>query len=219
MQVVLKAEHEVRNRLAELGLSEEILVHAVEVGYLAFSSCAENHPPQVPGFWAWGEAVRALREQLIPAGWTRCNDDNFPLTISPDGSLAIAVATADDVTGTIEGEPSTRSAKGSTTFEAVEANVLQLTLNLRFEEVEEQEKQQQEKQAAPLRATWFLLMHRAGHEVRCELSLPSTFNEQGRLVGWSERILLRPIPLDPVVNPVTPPQDQPDLDIAVLRRK
>ena len=32
--------------------------------------------------------------------------------------------------------------------------------------------------------TWFLLLHRAGSEVRCELSLPSQISADGRITRW-----------------------------------
>src|SRR3546814_4229373 len=34
--------------------------------------------------------------------------------------------------------------------------------------------------------TWFLLIHRAATEVRCELSLPSQISPDGRITRWQE---------------------------------
>ena len=65
--------------------------------------------------------------------------------------------------------------------------------------------------------TWFLLLHRAGAEVRCELSLPSLLSEDGRITRWQERIMLPPIPLDSNEMDIVAPKG-PDPDIHVKRK-
>jgi hypothetical protein len=46
--------------------------------------------------------------------------------------------------------------------------------------------------------TWLLLIHCdwQQREVRCELSLPVGMDEEGRVDGWEERIILEPTPFD-----------------------
>ena len=65
--------------------------------------------------------------------------------------------------------------------------------------------------------TWFLLLHRAGSEVRCELSLPSQISADGRITRWQERIMLPSIPLDGTEVEIVAPVG-PDLDIDVKRK-
>src|SRR3546814_14292905 len=65
--------------------------------------------------------------------------------------------------------------------------------------------------------TWFLLIHRAATEVRCELSLPSQISPDGRITRWQERIMLPSIPLDGAEIEIVAPEG-PDFDIDVKRK-
>jgi len=69
---------------------------------------------------------------------------------------------------------------------------------------------------APERVTWILLAHRSGEEVRCEISLPSSF-EDGYISGWYERILLSPVPVDKDPIEVSTPES-PDIEISIKRK-
>ena len=147
-------------------------------------------PPLLPGFLAWGETVRALREQLIPLGWERSDKGNLSLVLNQTGNLAIAVSTGDERTGNIDEEPCTKSSKGPRTVDAVSMNQLLLFPEIpgfpvSFEGMDQ-------------RSTWWLLIHRdvKASEVRCELSSPINMSADGRIDGWAERIILEPIPFD-----------------------
>ncbi|ULA59814.1 MAG: hypothetical protein LZF60_160144 [Nitrospira sp.] len=204
---------DVHARLLTLNLEEAHLLDAVHQGYVAFISCTENHPPVTRGVWSWGETVRALRDRLLPQGWTRSDNKNYSTVIHPSGRLAIAVATGDEGTGCPEVQPSTKSPKGSSTLDAVSINQ---QLNLFMAEASSPTLQQIEEQLDE-KATWILLVHRSAAEVRCELSLPSSMGPGGFINGWQERILLRSIPLDDVVVEVEP-STGPEIHIDVLRR-
>jgi hypothetical protein len=58
-------------RLASMGLTDEPLAHSARRWYLSWVSFTANHPPFAIGIAAWMEAVAALREGLLPLGWTR----------------------------------------------------------------------------------------------------------------------------------------------------
>src|ERR1700756_5243331 len=103
---------QVRVRLAALGLNEGALSHAAQRWHLSWSSFTPNHPPIGVGISAWTEAVAALREQLLPMGWTRSDEKNYALVIHRDGSMAINVATGDLGTGQVDATPSNKAAKG-----------------------------------------------------------------------------------------------------------
>lgn len=70
---------DVATRLSQLGLQEALLIRAVSRGQLARSECTPNHPGMFPGLVAWGWTVAALREALVPSGWTRSEEGNWPL--------------------------------------------------------------------------------------------------------------------------------------------
>lgn len=197
--------------LRVLGLSEGVLREAAMQGYLARTNCTANHPPMYPSFVAWGEAVRALREQLLPLGWTRRDENNYPRTVHPGGRIAIAIAAGNEATGMPNESPTTSSAKGPSTVAAVELNRLQYCLP--FLEPELRTADDDESHLT----TWLLLIHHAAEEIRSELSLPFEIGADGRINGWRERIILLSLPLDPEPLVVTPPP-QPNFDIAIRRK-
>lgn len=212
--VVNQKPEDVSSRLAALNLQEEWLKEAVRRGQLAFLSCTPNHPPNFAGLAAWAETVCAVREILTPAGWERTNDNNYPLCVDAKDQVAIAVATADGGTGRVEATPSTNSRKGSRTVDAVAAN------QLRFAFMDEPIRRR--PGTAPDgagRETWYLLIHHAEGEARCELSLPISMTDDGHIVAWRERILLESIPLDGALAETVPePPALPDIDVSVRRR-
>ncbi|MFT7776014.1 hypothetical protein [Roseateles sp.] len=215
-QRVLFQAGDVQSRLAELGLDADALAQVIKRGYVAFTLCTPNDPPLYPGFAAWAQTVRALREYLVPEGWDRCDENNYSLVINPAGTMAIAVATGDDGTGRLEAMPTTKSSKGPSTAEAVIANQAQLTFDFYVPET-----------AAPAdgdvardeRITWMLLVHRGVGEVRSELSLPMSMGADGRIESWQERIILGSMPTDPTEIDINPPSPvMPDIQIDVKRR-
>ena len=217
MTVTVRVEvGEVRSRLAELGLEETSIAEVVRRGYGVFISCTANDPPLFPGFAAWAQMVRGLREYLRPQQWERSDDNNYSLVINAAGTMAIAVATGDDATGNPEATPTTKSSKGPSTVEAVTSNQFQLRLDFPPVPVP--------APARPLdaddkRMTWILLVHRGMNEVRCELSLPRSMGADGRIDSWQERIILGSIPVDPELLEITPPQPPlPDINVDVKRR-
>src|ERR1035438_7039142 len=144
---------DVNRRLGELGLEEAILLRAGERGWVAFASCTLNHPPAIPGIWAWGETICSLGEQLVPRGWERINESMWPLVVNKAGTIALSAATGNENTGNKEADPLTSSAKGPKTVSAIFANRRQLVdprmLLGPIEPVK-----------TPGRATWLLLIHR-----------------------------------------------------------
>lgn len=205
---------DIEQRLSALGLSEEPLRDVIRRGYLAFTNCTANHPRAIPGIWAWAETVRALREYVLPMGWRRCEDNNYSTVIAPSGRRAIAVATGDEGTGRIAATPSTKTPKGPSTIDAIECNQLQFAfMEPETPRIADQAASEDEDE----RVTWILLVHRTGGEVRCELSLPSSIDGEGRINGWRERIVLSPVPLDDDLVDVKHPV-QPDIMVDVQRR-
>ena len=201
---------DVKARLAAMGLTEEPLLHATRRWYLSWVSFTANHPPFGIGIAAWMEAVAALREGLLPIGWTRSDEKNYALVINPDGSMAINVATGDAGTGRPSANVSNKVPKGISTADAISVNQVQLELDLPVPDMPHVRGDD-----GPL--TWFLLLHRAATEVRCELSLPSQISPDGRITRWQERIMLPSIPLDGAEIEIVAPEGA-DFDIEVKRK-
>jgi hypothetical protein len=199
----------VSERLAELGLSEPALLHAAQRWYLTWTGFTANHPPIGIGISAWTEAVAALREQLLPTGWARSDEKNYSLVKSPDGKIAINIATGDSGTGRSDLVPSNKAPKGNTTAEAISVNNQQLEFDLPVPDLPH-------VRGEPGVLTWFLLLHRTRGEIRCELSLPSQMSADGQITRWQERIILTATPLDEKVE--IDPSQAPDVHIDVKRR-
>lgn len=213
-QTLIEAR-DVDNRLAALGLEAGRLKEIVRRGYVTFASSTPNDPPLYAGFSAWAMMVRGLREYLLPE-WDRSDENNYSLVISPSGDVAIAVATGDEATGLTTGSPTTKSAKGPSTVEAVNSNQLQLDLSPVSSAIAAPSRPAKRDEQ---RTTWILLVHRAQGEVRCELSLPTSMGDDGRVDGWRERIILGAIPTDPALLETAPPQPPlPDITVDVKRR-
>jgi hypothetical protein len=211
---VRRHPEDVGNRLFQLGLTEEVLIRAVSRGHLERAECTPNHPSMFPGLVAWGWTVAALRDSLVPAGWSRSEEGNWPVTISPNRRMAIAVATGDENTGNPDAVPMTKSSKGPNTAQAVAVNMMQASLFddlVLPDQVGDDEKEE--------RLTWLLLVSTQGTRVRSELSLPVTCN--GKVDGWKERIILRDVDTDPTAgaNPAPILPDLPDIDIPLQRRQ
>lgn len=204
-------------RLSQLGLEEALLSRAVAEGLAAWAGCTPNHPTAAPGFYAWSETTRALRELLIPAGWQKQDEQNQAQVVSADGSIVIVVATGNEATGLSDSSPITKSRKGPQTVSAVAQN----TSGFLFEEMEADAIA---KAMDSNRNTWLLLINRdkLKGEVRSELSRPIGLDADFRVSGWSERILLSPTPFEPS-DRTLPKQGEPDMqtpEIAIeIRRR
>lgn len=214
MNVMIRKEvDDVDARLAELGLTVKILHTAITQGLLARSETTLNHPPLYAGFVTWGNTVRALREELIPLQWSRNNESNYSRVFNPSNTLAIAVATGDENTGSHIESPMTKSPKGSATTNAVEANAAQFSFEGNgFDKIDFTNDDSSEVK------TWLLMFNITKNEVLCELSLPIACN--GKVDGWNERIILSSIPLDPTMADIqiTPLPEMPDIEVAISRR-
>jgi hypothetical protein len=192
-----------RDRLAELGLDSLIFAQAIQRGQAIAAGYTPNHPAICRGISQWGEIVAAIREQLVPRGWTRMDQDNLPLTVNPTRTIALSVSTGDENTGIADANPSTRSTKGPRTADAVIINALQLNL---FGNVPLKPEELKESNGV---MTWILLFHRdvTAQETRFELSRPVKMDSDGHVEVWVERIILPALPFG--TDGVLAPKDVP----------
>lgn len=178
-------------RLAVLGLREADLRESALFGMRHALLCTRHEPANVPGVIAWGKCIRFLRDRLVPLGWQANNVRNYASVVKPDGSIALGAAAGDALTGKHgpNQHPSTRSAKGPVTRDAVGINV-----QLHFEDISNSFPPARRVSGAE---TWLLLFYwdESADEIRVELSLPREMNQQGYVTAWVERIILTPIPL------------------------
>jgi hypothetical protein len=178
------AADEAVGRLAELGLSADLLERVVRRADAEAAFCTAFDPPIMEGLTRWARTNRFLREELVPLGWRFDNPRNLPRTIHPRGQFAIVATTGDDVTGLAGLLPAPKYAKGYATTRAVEVNE-QLTLD--FGDFD---------RSLPPHdhlLTWLLLFRADDDGFHVELSLPDRIDD-GRITRWAERILLPVFP-------------------------
>ena len=176
-------------RLAELGLSIELIARVLGRADAETEDCTPLDPPIMEGMLRWGRMTRFLREELIAAGWSYDNPRNLARTIHPSGEFAIVVATGDERTGLADGEASARHRKGRAMEQAIHTNgQLAFDLGAMLSVT-------REGKAVGVGALrmWLLLFYADEEVFRAELSLPEAF-EDGRITRWAERILLPAIP-------------------------
>jgi hypothetical protein len=210
---------DVDRKLAALaeGLTQEILRETVRRAHAGWATCTPHHPRGYAGITRWAEGIRALRDQLVPEGWSSEDDRGQPLTVDASGSLAITVLSGDEITGKVEqGQPRTSAGHGPATVEFVDQNAFL------FPQMEAEARAKQEQQLRRAKNTWVLLLHRDGKlgQVRCELSLPTAMGVEGRIVTWSERIILPPVEFEPTPDSVMSSggPDDGEITIDIKRR-
>lgn len=207
--VVYVESQAVEERLAQMELTEEVLVEAFRLAHVHAARLTENHPRIYPGLVMWAEVVASLRNLLRPMGWHRPESSVYELVINESDTLGIAVASGDEGTGVEAGYPSNKSPKGRYTLKAVDAN-RQADM---FAEM-------LPSQPAPSELeTWVLLHHfdPRRKERRIELSRPSDMDSDGKIIEWSERIILTPLSFDDDFDDIMLPET-PDIDFEVHRK-
>ena len=201
MSAQVLVESEASGRLAELGLTVELIERVVRRADAEASMCTALDPPIMEGLTRWGRMNRFLREELIAAGWRFDNPRNLPRTIHPSGEFAIVATTGDELTGLLDLLPATKYLKGDATVQAVEINE-QLTLDFGDFDLSAEDGP---GGGAGEMLTWFMMFHADEEAFRVELSLPDAIAD-GRITSWAERIILPVFPRDEdrLAGPVTP---------------
>jgi len=178
-------------RLAELGLSIDLVERVVRRADAEAAFCTPFDPPIMEGLTRWARTNRFLREELVPLGWGFDNPRNLPRTIDPGGQFAIVAITGDDVTGLAGLLPGPKYARGYATTRAVEVNG-QLALDFG----DSGDSGDFGPGGLPPRdhlLTWLLLFRITDDGFHVELSLPDRIDD-GRITRWAERVILPVFP-------------------------
>lgn len=206
---IISADFVVDTELSSLGLSKSILQDAVLRGQLAKRSVTKNHPPIAGGSMAYFETVCALRDKLLPLGWVTDNSNNLCITRHASGECDLIVSTGDQNTGRANGHPTTKNPKGNLAKNYIENNQLSF-LGQEFDVVVDNS----------VHNTWMLIyfFDHEEDEVRLELSIPTSIDEQGYVTQWQKRILIEPISFEQAPNVGNfEPEYGPDVNIDVTK--
>jgi hypothetical protein len=216
--VVRVQAYEVRQRLADFGLTADLLLSAVRAVAAAHAGCTENDPPAARCWDGWRMGTRRLREVLRPHGWDKDDTDTYSVIINHKDRVQIVVVNSSAGTGVVLGSPLNVARKGPKSSDSAAMNK-QMVFDLAgFPE--EFARRVQMAEAARY-ATWCLCVHVDGDEVRAELPQPVGY-QRGYVAKWEERIILTDegLPFDVVfINPSDEDDGlSPDFPIPVQRK-
>ncbi len=193
-----------RGDLVELGLTDDLIREVVVEGEVERDAVTSHDPPSRGGFNAFAQRIRALRDRLVPMGWTYSNTKNLCTVISPNGDEAIVVVTGDRHTGSEVKSPQPKYARGDATAYAVARG------QTAFPFLKEEEPDH-----AP--RLWLLLVHRVHgkDEVRIELSIPDAITDEGFVSKWQLRHIVPPIDLCEMQQDATSETDHEEIEVPV----
>jgi hypothetical protein len=207
---------EVANRLDQLGWRRDQLLEIVGAMVAARNGCTENDPSSAPGWMAWKEGTRRLREIARPMGLEKDETGQIPSVIDLRRGLKFAVSNTDEGTGIEDRIPQNRSRKGPATDRVVCDN--QGSLLGALEKTIDVVPISMARTQPGMIVCWYLCVYCQGDEVRAELSCPVGF-EGDYFTDFFERIvLIGPDGDDGVKIRRNTPEDGPGFDIPVSRR-
>lgn len=167
----------VNSKIAALGLDKAKLMDVVHVMVAARNGRTANDVPSAPGYYAWSEGTRRMRELFIPDGWVKDESGQLSTLYSEERGLKIVVSNTDEGTGLLTTHPQNRSQKGAATDRAISSN------QLHMEGIITQLPQGDSSKY------WYLCVYSEGDIFRAELSWPVAL-ANGYFTGFKERIIL-----------------------------
>jgi hypothetical protein len=205
-KVQVLAETHAIGRIEELGLDDARLREAIEWAVAHVRRVTRHEPPSAGGVTLYNKLTGRLRDLYVPRGWDADDTANHCKLVNPKTGIAVVVASGDNFTGT-EGahRPSTRSAKGRRTREAIGQMVMDFDGH------------------TPVPALglgqqmWVLLVYVGDHEVRWELGLPAAVGRSGHIDNWIDELIGTPISLEDTVL-IEAEEPTPAIDIEIRRK-
>lgn len=194
------------DRLADFGLSVELLHDAMTPGLIQASTRTSLALNSTPGTDLYHTGLEQLSILLLPLGWKRIWIRRQPRILHPDGLLAITLSAAIGIDAQHPGTEPITGKKGLSTTQSLDMPYPDMEALFSLSDTEQHTE-------APL---WFLLHERHEAKLKLELSRPQVQDKSGRVVGWSERIPIRPIDLGGAITdfPVNP-DDPFDVQISL----
>lgn len=194
-----------RERLAALGVSDELFEKAITYATSEAKRNTGYDAPSMPGITFWSRANRYLAEELtdrdkLREPWKWTSRDSILRVVHPSGSHAITAISGEGPVGDLKAskQPRSKNPKGSAVARLVEANSQYVEPNGQIALASRDGIQfGRELDDIPL---WFFLYRRTKEGlVKAELSLPVRM-EGMYVTHWHERIPLLLPDIDPGVN-------------------
>ena len=163
--ILVTADHEVRQELAALGLTEEFVTTVARASAAGKADALEIDPVSTPGTFAYIMGVRSKRMQLLARGWDIGRPGNVEATVNHELGIQLYFQNVD--MACTERIPHAISGKGSGARDLIHAGIQ----GHLFER--DNSKQTQQRGVAPL--VWVICVSTAGKKLRAEVSRPEVF--------------------------------------------
>lgn len=172
---ILSKPWEVRQRLASLGLSEEVVRRVALAAGSAKASTIDVDPSGTPGQLSYIYGVRQVRLELLPLGWKLARFNNVESTVNHDLGVQIVFQNVDAACTVVD--PEAISVKGAASRKLVFDGQMELfgAPVLKMEAI------------GSTPRVWLLCVSSGPDGVRAEISCPKVF-EGNQFEGFGERI-------------------------------
>lgn len=211
--LILEKEIEVREKLAEFGLTKKMLMDVVRKGAFAYDSATKDDPVTAAGFDTWRTIVRSLREDLRKNNWKSVSESNLDKTVNEEFGISIVCTSGNAAVGHADRTLLSKNDKGGTIERTLEQNRRQFDM---FED---------DFRTSPTDSnpTWMLVHHidKNAREIRAELSLPFSLTDKRRIGEWQTRIMLGTVSLDNLKTTVLHTEENftEEVAIPVIRKE
>jgi hypothetical protein len=188
--VVVTADWQVKQELAALGLSPEIVKNVATAVASAKMDTLEIDPLSAPGTQAYIHGIRSIRLQLLPNGWRISRAGNVESTVNDREGIQVCFQNVDSACG--DRDPQAISAKGS--------GARKLIRDGRQMEMFENVKASVPTGYGAVPTVWVVCVSTDEKRLRAEVSCPEAF-EGDQFEGFSKRIFVVDEPLSPTPKP------------------
>lgn len=211
---IVSTPAEAKSRLTDLGWEEVELAEVVHAMVAGRNGCTANDPSSAPGWMAWKEGTRRIREIGATKGWRRMDIDQVPWTIDIERGLKFTVVNSNEAAGMVAQDPQNRSKKGAGIERTVYANATQLSFAFPEMLMDLSEGSLPDRMLEAV--SWYLFVYNEGDIIRAELSCPVEISG-GFFSKFKERIFLSAEMFAPLSDEALMPDTVDEFEITVER--
>lgn len=204
------------DRLVTFSLSSDLIHDCLDPGYRLSRNFPGSNPPSSRGNTIWDHAFKNLTQRLVEVeGWSMKIVEQQHRFVHPDGIMAMTLSSAENVANSDPQQtPRTKNPKGAVTESALDDQPMAPVLPL-FEDDEQPPRVEPSSESMP--PLWFLLYEVTDRGLLLELSRPKKMEQSGRVVEWSDRIIIKPLLLVDDFDDFAP-QEEEEIDVVVEPR-
>lgn len=206
--VVVQEDWQVRQELAALGLTAEIVKTVASAASAAKAESLEIDPCSTPGTLAYIYGVRAIRMQLLPDGWRVSRNGNVESTVNDERGIQLCFQNVDHACG--DRDPQAISGKGSGSRKLIHAGLQS--------ELFERPATDSPAPRGMVPVVWVICVSTDEKRLCAEVSCPEVF-QGDQFEGFSKRILVVEESLEPMPSPTKEiGDDADDFEVRIAKK-